>query len=476
MQIAERANTGKKTGAAFFLDLENAVLKSLNDEVVKDKDLVTALTNLHKDVIWRALMADERIAPYMLSQYSDFKSIRIAFSEDNPRLRHYITERIREKHARYQEHVEELFRKNGWDRRARGLATDSRNWFHGGFGKSPDEAGLAGRYSRVNENEEFARVQEFYDAIPGLERAAKSVERESERLQRRYGKVAGFLAAGEPAGVLSAEAIEAVKKAPSAAEIPAVLRARFGVNIDDKEAQRLLNLLKEIDRFSPGLLLAEREVIDLGLAAHGVVSADFKGQNARNFEETMRALLESKGKTLEERVRAVRAGEQRATAALDAKKARFQKVIASFFPGHRGQFSGDDGILTLPRAFTREEQKLFIRRWLAEGGAPEDLRLTFEQFRYADTGREIAPALRSELVVAAESVEKSLRAGLLGVLNRAQLNGTVLAVELTAREQGQGSVRLLVGGGQNLPEGWRQAAERIVAQKGYRLEAVETAR
>ncbi|MET5012515.1 hypothetical protein AAHH80_35515, partial [Burkholderia pseudomallei] len=82
-----------------------------------------------------------------------------------------------------------------------------------------------------------------------------------------------------------AELIEAVKKATPAGDTAAVQKAvqeRFGLKLSDTETKQLQSYLDVGDRFSPGLLQEKRVVIDMSQEAEAVISADFKGQNARN--------------------------------------------------------------------------------------------------------------------------------------------------------------------------------------------------
>jgi hypothetical protein len=441
LALARGSARGGAGGAKLFLDLENAVLKDLNDKVVRDKDFVTALTNLHKDVVWASLNSDDLIRKHLIARYSDFKSLRFAFSDDGPILQERLRQRMLDVNRRYSEYVASIAKEESWTQRARDLAFDSRNWFHGGLGSTPDEAGLAGRSSRYGGGS-GAPLRSFEQSQKSLSRAADKVELYRSWADKRFSSVTGFLAPAGEKKILSAEAIETIRKAVPAAggsqaqAVQVALQKRFGLTLTEQEAKDLGDFLAYADRFSPGLFLEERVVIDLGQAKAGVVSVDFKGQNARNLEETLRSLAESEGQPLAERIRLLRAAEARATAALDEKKARFQRVLQRLQPGLRAEFSGDDGIGFLQKTLSPGKKRLFSRYWKEAGGEGGDIRLTFHDFRYADTGALVPAAERSRLVVAAEDLEKKIRADLMGKVPGDELGRMQIAVSFEARQSG----------------------------------------
>lgn len=471
VRTAQSSNAGKKTEAKMFLDMENAVLKELNDKVVKDKDLVTALTNLHKDVVVSSLKSDPEIAKQIVTQYSDFKSLRFGFKETTPELRTRIQDKLQDINRRYSEYVQSMAQEKGWSANAKGLSADTRNWYHGGLGSTPDEAGLAARDSRTVEG--VSRVREFKESRANLEKAAKDVSKGQSWAENRFKEVNGTLVdAGNGKKVPSAELIEAVKKATPAGDTSAVQKAvqdRFGLKLSESETKQLQDYLDVGDRFSPGLLQEKRVVIDMSQEAEAVISADFKGQNARNLQETLGALASTEGKPLAERLKEVRKGEEAATAALEAKKARFREVTDKLYPGREAHFSGDDGMTFLGHKPTRAEQETFVREWIKAGGDPGDLRLTAEPFRYQDTGKLIDAESRSKFVVEAEGVEKKLRGELISKMDREQLNDTQILVSLEAREAGPSQVHVSLLSTRELPPGISDEVTKLTEKMGYEL-------
>lgn len=471
------ANLGLGPRGELYFDLENAVLKLLNDEVVRDKDVVTALTNLHKEVFWQQISRDPVLRDLMPARYSDFKSLRGVLTRDTPEIRARFTALVADVNERVASHLERLAVDHSWAERARGLSADRRNWFHSGLGRSPDEAGLAARCSRqvVREAGAVARAQTFEGCVAMLTQAARNLARYQSWMEKRFSGTPRFFAdAGGGRRVPSAELIETLLKtkgadAPSTeAALREALRLRFGLDVSPREVQALKNYLEQVDRFSPGIFSPERVVIHMDPpGVRSVLSADFMGQNARNLEEVAKALARTEGRPLADRVREFRRAEEIATASLEEKKARFQRVVERMFPGTRGQFSGDDGMAFLPRTLTEEDKLRFAREWAREGGGPRDLRLTFEEFRYADTGAVVPVAERAALVGQAEEVEKKLRLKLLADLGPERLNGLQILVSFEARERGPGQVHLQLVGLPQITPALRQRIEGVVTGLGH---------
>jgi hypothetical protein len=479
---AEMANRGEATPSKVFLFSENAVLKELNDKVVEDKDLVTALTNLRKDLEYFHLQQDPELAPFLSAQYSDFKGHQLGLSTTDPKIVAKAVATAKQIDEKLGAYLKSIALERGWDLKGSGLASDPRKWFHGGIGASPDEAALAGRDSRTRLGADGLPVmRHFIETKEGLLRAGRATELYQRWVAKRFARVEGFLVdAGNGKKVLSAEAIEAMKKAtpktPTAegyrAAVQDVIFLRFKIRLNEKEADALKDYMAQADRFSPPLLIEKRVVIDMGQNAAGVVSADFKGQNARNLEETLKALARSEGADLATRVKEVRAGEAIATRALDGKKARFQRVLERVVPGLEAEFSGDDGMGFLKAPFTEAQKLAFAKEWAKDGGGAEDLRLTFEEFHYKDSGALMRAEARSRFVVSAESVEKKLRGELIGRLSRAQLNGMQILVSLDGAEQGAHTVNLILLSKEAVP-GVEENARLLTESLGFKVGSVK---
>lgn len=447
--LAKKANAGEPTEAKLFADVEMAVAKQANDKFVNNKDLVTGLSNLHKEILWKNISQDPDLAKQIVGKYSDFKSVRFAFRENTPAIEAKLKKALTEANIQYEAALEELATKLKWEEKARGIAKNRRDWFHGGIGGSPDEAGLAARQSRSLKNEAgFSEMRSFKEVSPRLEKSAQEFQRVQRWAEERFKNVDGMLTdAGGGRKILSPEAIEAYKKVTPledtrdafVAAVQKDFKARFGVDLKRQQVESLQKYLDITDQFSPGIFVEKRVEINLGLRDKGIISGDFKGQNARNFHETMQALVSTEGRNFAERVKAVRKGEDRATYALNQKKEVFKKSVEKVFGKVDPEwekhvfFTGDDGIYLPKNALSRIKEEEFMDVWLQSSKA-DDLRQTFIASRYGDSQTLIPTDLRSEFVVAAESIEKKMRGALIQKVPREDLNGVQFAIRYQPQE------------------------------------------
>ncbi|MCO5143260.1 MAG: hypothetical protein M9962_09250 [Oligoflexia bacterium] len=481
VQVAKRANSGDVGEAKIFADFENAVLKELNDKVVKNKDLVTAMTNVHKEVVWQAILRDDVLRKTVIGKYSDFKSLRFSFSKSGKDIERRLQTVLTESNRRFGDYVESLAKEGKWDELGSTLSSNQKNWFHAGFGASPDQAGLAARFSRTSLGKNgLATARSYGEARKGLENASKFVQGRVDSYGKKYRSIDGMVATTERGNrTLSAELIETVKKASpingedSLSAIQRTINQRFATNLSKKETKSIIDTIDTADRFSPGILAEARVNTDLSLRNNGILSADFKGQNAKNLEQVIAALVDSKGKGLDDQIRAVRKGEEIATESLDAKKDAFRRTVKEMFPDDKDIdahifFSGDDGIYLPPRVLTKADEEKFLQTWLKNGKA-DDLRQTFVDTHYVDTGRLIPAQSRSDLVVQAEAMEKNLRKELIERMPRNELNETQIAVKFSTNEKG-GKAKMsiyLARDGENLSPLVVKEIENSIRAKGY---------
>ncbi len=467
LQLAARANRGEATPAKLFAYFENAVLKELNERVVLDKDLVTALTNLHKDLVWDLISRDPVLKDMVVGKYYDFKSLQFAFSQNTPELRRRLATVLETANSRYAEYVQKLVESNGWQERTRGLTSDLRSWYHGAISQNPYEAAVNARFSRTQTGPAVLRTDA--EAAAWRAQAVRATTLLRPWVQGRFAGVPGFLTEG----TLSAELIETILKVEplsntNEAYLQAVvesIRDRFQVEITHREANGLRNYLNYANRLSPPLYIPERVVISMDRPAAAVVSMDFRGQNARNIEETLKALARTEKGTEAERRLAVLEGEARATAALEADRAAFRETMQAIYPGVEVHFTGDDGMVFLSELPSPEIEARILREWTNRAGAKG--RPTIEHFEVGDL--RVAVEERSPLVQEAEKIEKTLRKNLIKSVPRALLNRILLQPTLVPRA-GRGPqviVRIRGEPGVVVPDSVRETIVKLLQENGY---------
>lgn len=427
----------------FVFISESAILKELNDHIVRDKDLVTSLNNVYKEILYDLIDKSPVLRQHMKAKYSDFKSMKFIF-DDNVVLNEL--QRVhREANLLFAEEFPKqiaLFP----HRQRTGYSNDPGKWFLAGFGGSHDEANLAARMARTEVSAHSVPVQNFGAVRDRLEDYAQLANRtRTELVDTIQGRAPELFELREGVEVLSLKAIEVLRKVqPAAATREAYITAvradfkkYFDIHLSNKEILKLRTYVSSIDQFSPSLLIHRRVEMNLGQAQHGIVSVDFSGQNARNLQGTMIAVAKGRASP-EEIAREARLQEKKVTAALNKNKMKFEKAAA---PDNQGstQFTGDDGLHFPDWELSSSEKYAILERASKHSPdvPPQNIRVTFIPAKYTDTKTVIPDKVRSQLIVAAEGIEKTLRRRLAG-----KYENILVGVDLEPTEAGDVVVNL----------------------------------
>jgi hypothetical protein len=436
-----------------FFEVENSVLKNLNDVVFGSKDASNAAVNLFKSIFDRRLRNDPVLRRAIAGRYSDYKSMRLALLSDSPDV-------IQALQRAYSESADEFARAlqdsplSELIRGRSGTLGDPRSWNLAGVGRSADEASLAARTSRSfaapggTPLTEFPATQAFIsDRLRTVEQLRSSLEREipaSTGILRESSRVPGRM-------ILSEDAIDAVRKAKGATydETIAALRSRlerrFGVTVTEAQTRQIYEYATFGDSLSPSVVQAERTVIDLGRARHGIVSVDIAGLGGRNLAETLDAATAA-GTSSERAVTLARDSFRRVSSELDQLRGDFARALDRTLgagTGRRTLFSGDDGILMPNRELTAAERARLVAE-LSTLPNPSRFRMTFVPQTFAEGG-VIPAAQRSTRVVEAETFEKAIRESLEGRIPRADASRLLIAIESQPAAAGGGVFNLLIG-------------------------------
>lgn len=179
MSLAEKAPP-----PTVFFDVENSVMKKLND-TMKDKNLVTSLTNYHKDILQNRtqklyLELKKDYPDLELVAYSDFKASRFAFKgRAPPDLEARLNQVLQETNQEFSDYVT----KNNYVKNS----DHPETWFRAGYGKTADQATLASRFSRQSqENTLHSFSSETIKTT--LSQKVKSVETLRGELQNELGR------------------------------------------------------------------------------------------------------------------------------------------------------------------------------------------------------------------------------------------------------------------------------------------------
>lgn len=429
MQIAETAPKNVK-----YFDVENSVMKNLND-TMKDKNLVTSLTNYHKELLkdkTEKLVADLKTQYPSLEvvSYSDFKASRFAFKgQAPPDLEKRLNQVLQDTNKEFSDYVTQnkLVR----------AADKPETWFRAGYGDTADQATLASRFSRQAEGNTLQSYSSN-EMKSTMTRKVRDVEAARSDLQSEVGHTAIMESTSSGRKVLSADAIDIVRKnSDSLVKAQADLKNRFGLSeLSATSVQKMQTYVRSVDEFSPGIHIAQREVANLDDAAMGGLSADMTGMGAKNLNATAKALSDSK--TLDEALAQTRSSEKIITASFNRQKATFQQVLKDTLGENRIKTvcSGDDCV-AIPRTALSDNEKQKILQGLTNAGYSSEFRLSFIPDRVANM------TVRTQLAVHGESIEKILRKNLADKMEPAKLKGIIFGVDMKTTQLNQGTVKLM---------------------------------
>ena len=408
-------DSAKAGSAKAYVDIENGMLKRLND--LGDKEAVTALTNVHKKLVIEGIEKLRLKYPDLdIKVYSDFKSIRLALDGEVP--------------PNIQDELNKLFVNAGSEvsslvkrlRESGELKIPSsehpETWFAGGYGKTADEAGLAAREARCRHDKPCSSpILDFSDPenIQNLVEARESLEdmrvivtsalKELKPEVPMYNRVDGV-------DIPSPELIEIIRKNldKNPETLTSLIHDKFNVNLDKNVTYDMIDYVNGLKRFEPGLWVESRKLASLDEAAHGGFSADFTGMGSYNIEQVAKDLA-TPHQTMESLLGGLRAGEQKVTETFNAKKEFFEKITKDAYAENNIPIkvvcSGDDCVAYpiketgLTPAQQRDIQDSLIRS-INSSDSPSGFRLAFVPPR-------AAKEVRSRLATHGELIEKQVR-------------------------------------------------------------------
>lgn len=410
---------------------ENSVLKKCND-VLKDKNLCTSLTNYQNQNLHSNLQSlKDKYPDINFEFYSDFKSVQLSLQsskEITPAMRKQILK-----------DYEQIFQKSNGEFAAKakelGIDTsdigDAKNWFKAGSGSTLDEAALAARRAR-DEGVPSGKVMDYSsEEVQGeMSRRLSSVENTRQEVVGSS-SMKGLTDRTADGTVLpKQEVFDLVRKSSSAEDLAQTMSNRYGREFSVADAQKLQSYSKQVDEFSPSILIAKRENVNLDNAMAGGASADFLGMGSANARATAAGLS---GKTnLTEALGSVRKGEQEVTTTFKARMETFKKVV-----GGNVICSGDDCIRVASTALS-ESEKIRMLNDLARSPETRQVRMSF-------VGPGVAQEHRMQLATHGESIEKSFRKELEGHVDYSKLSKMTFGFDMKTTQLNQGRVDLIIG-------------------------------
>ncbi len=412
-------------GNTHFVVVENTMMKKLNT-VVGDKDTVTALTNLHKSILLRRLDDLKRKYPDIeFTVYNDFKSTDIAMTERkalSAEIRAQLTKDIDDLlKAANREFAGEVRKLN---LKSTSAAGDPAQWFKGGMDTDFEKASFRAREARGS------KETGLYNA--DVDAMAADYLRSIESQRQAIASSPQFKRLMDEEGLVpKPEVLDLTRKFSDPEELARFVRDSYQVSeFSAKEAAQLMSYASEVDRFSPSLLIAKREVLSLDNAIHGGTSMDVPGLGGENLHATARGLVGTT--SLRAAQSAARAGEERVTQEFRQKLAKIREVAG---PGTR--CSGDDCVQVASRAMSLDEKAKIVSRM---ADTPE-----IKKLRIAFFGENVPAHARMQIASHGELIEKNLRKELNGKIDPRKLENLVFGLDMQTTTANSGQVNLIVG-------------------------------
>lgn len=465
----------KKNDRVLYFDVENSVQKKLNDEVFREKTAVDALNNSFFLKFNKNLRDFPELMERLGGEYKDYKSYRIRLElkpgDDPEKFQKMLADLYKKTNGEFFD--DPLMKQIRKDLPPRTDAlTDPATWFLSGSGENALEANMAARSGRKNVGSTAnpPKLNTFKEHVASLGKEVSSIENTRRMLSKNPVLLEkNILEKADNGNIIPSKSMIGIlrKIKPGdfqteeqfLAKVTSKTEEMFGHKIDKETARSLAGYFQKVDSLSPPLFSAERVAIDLKEAKKGIVSIDFAGIGVDNIHEQMKALTEvgAKGnaeKKLQESFAKMQGGVNQVTGQMEEAKDIFRKAVASIDNAEKKapQFSGDDGIFMPGSRSWTEKDKSKLVQSLASSSDPSKFRVTFVSSTYAD-GKIIPPAERSRRIVRAETLEKDIRAKIIGAdrISEAEARKFITAIDYSPDEKG-GTFNLILGGKKLSPD------------------------
>ena len=465
------ADHAAKNGDVIYFNAQNSVQKKLNDEIIKDKDMVDAINNSFFSKLNKNLNDFPELKAKLSGKYVGFKDndLRLVLK---PGERASIEKQLAALYQKTNKEFVEEFEKLGLTKLISPRTdevVDVSSWFLSGTGKTALEANMASRSARTaGFNMGSARTLNFSERMDLIHSDIMAIEQLRISLAGSQKLIKNGIMEKLPGGevIPSEKMIEILRQtklsecadmAEYVAKVKAKVKNQFNSDIDAKHVEDLNSYFQRSDSLSPPIYERERVIINLSEADHGLVSVDFTSVGVDNAYEQMRGLAavnygqKDKAKLIDDAFTKVQDHVDNVTQEMNEAKRFF--TVASKKPNEATipKFSGDDGMV-MPKADWSYTEKIELIEKLSRFKNPSKFRVTFARSKFAN-GKKIPAEERSIRIVRAEKIEKEIRAEVIGALKipRERAKKMIFAIDVEPNAVG-GRYNLLVGGERTTPE------------------------
>lgn len=408
-----------------FVVVENTMMKTLNT-TIGNKDTVTALTNLHKSILLKNLDALKAKYPDIdFTIYNDFKSTNVALTstkeftdQARAQLRKDIDELLKATNREFGVEVRKLNITNT------DVAGAPESWFKSGMDTNFDKTSFSAREARGS------RELGLYEGNIDVNAVAYLHSVDSQR--RAIAESPHFKELLDDSGLVPRPDVFGLTRQFSSPEVMAqAVRERYQItDFSTVDARLLMDYASNVDRFSPSILIAKREVLNLDDAVRGGMTFDVTGLGGENLHGTARSLISAT--SLDSAQAAARAAEERVSREL---RRRLEKIREVAGPGTK--CSGDDCVQITSKTMSLSDKARIVSKM---ANTPET-----KKIRMAFFGENVPEHARMQIASHGELIEKTLRKELSGKIDPRKLDDLVFGLDMQTTTANSGSVNLIVG-------------------------------
>ncbi len=468
-----------RSHSSTYFQLENAVLKELNDKILLDKDLVTSLDNYLKADFLKRIQESAVINDHLVSYYIDFKSLRLHLDSYSTQMKRELNALYQQSMKKFKEEVD-LMNLSSLYSKGRGLSSDPANWYLAGIGRSNDQANFASRIGRTLFTEaNQGHMVDFNNHINIFMSKLDNIEGLRFKLHQQ---AKGLFSKDE---VLKLEVIDILRKVKASsldeyvAQFQKRIKDRYHMNLSRDVVIGLRDYFSNADLFSPALLIEQRVIVDMSKTVAGNISVDIAGMGARNMRTLMESLSSYKGKDVQQILDRIRLSEIKATDELGNLRKIIERSLKQVEMIRKGRFdntiqvTGDDLVFFPHNGSYQRRHKIQLLESLSQHEESAHFRIVFLPQKDL-SGRDILYVKRMEYITRGEDLEKSLRLSLESKIPFDRLKKMSIAVDL-AVDAGSLKIALMVTGGSTSDSRLiNRLASEIVSQKNLgQLERVD---
>jgi hypothetical protein len=462
-----------KNKDVLYFNVENSIQKTLNDKIIKDKEMVDAINNAFFEKFYKNLRDYPELQAKIVGRAGGFKTADLRLplkkGDDVSLLERQLNEVYQKANKEFVAEFERMGLSKLLPPRTDGVA-DVSSWFLSGTGHSALEANLASRSARIAGFQNgSARTMNFRERVALMHQDVMGIEDLRKKLASSRELLDNAIMVKLPSGevIPSRAMIDILRRtklsdcdsvADYIAKFRAKVKTQFNADISEQHIDDLTVYFQKSDTLSPPIFERERVKINLGNAKDDIVSVDFTGIGVDNAEAQMKALSsinynqKDKAKLLEDVFDKVQKNVDTVTDEMNAAKRYFTTASQSQKDaGTLPQFSGDDGIF-MPQISWDLERRVQLVRFLGDFKDPSKYRVTVGKVKDA-SGKLIPVGERSARIVRAEEIEKSLRQDVVGAtkIPKARSEKMIFAIDFTPANPG-GRYNLILGGQKPTPE------------------------